>query len=162
LFFDEAEALFGKRAEVQHGTDRYANLEVSYLLQRLESSRGLVILASNLKDQIDPAFVRRFHVAIHFPKPSFRERLRIWKLAFPVAAPLGADVDFDALAQLDMTGAAIVGTARTAALLAADSRASRISMSHVVCSTARQFRREARVLTPVELGKYGALLQGIP
>jgi len=160
LFFDEAEALFGKRGEVQHGTDRYANLEVSYLLQRLESSRGLVILASNVKDQIDLAFVRRFQVAIHFPKPSFGERLRIWKLAFPLAAPLEGDVDFDALAQLDMTGAAIVGTARTAALLAADSGAPRITMSHIVRSTARQFRREARVLTPVELGQYGALLQG--
>jgi len=160
LFFDEAEALFGKRGEVQHGTDRYANLEVSYLLQRLESSRGLVILASNVKDQIDPAFVRRFQVAIHFPKPSLEERLRIWKLAFPPNAPLDVGIDFDTLAQLDMTGAAIVGTARTAALLAADSGESHITMAHVVRSTARQFRREARVLTPVELGQYGPLLQG--
>src|SRR5579859_1342966 len=160
LFFDEAEALFGKRAEVQHGTDRYANLEVSYLLQRLESSSGLVILASNVKDQIDSAFTRRFHAAVHFPKPGPEERLRIWKLAFPQSAPLDDSVDIAALARLDMTGAAIVGAARTAALLAADSGSSRITMQHVIRSASRQYRREARVLTPVDLGPYGALLQG--
>jgi len=99
-------------------------------------------------------------VAIHFPKPSLEERLRIWRLAFPPGAPLDSSVDFEALARLDMTGAAIVGTARTAALLAADARESNITMTHVIRSTARQFRREARVLTPVELGQYGALLQG--
>jgi ATPase family associated with various cellular activities (AAA) len=160
LFFDEAEALFGKRAEVQHGTDRYANLEVSFLLQRLESSRGLVILASNVKDQIDPAFTRRFQIAVHFPKPAAGERLRIWRLAFPASAPLHEGIDFDALSQLDMTGAAIVAAARTAALLAADSSAPKITMRHVIRATARQFRREARVLTPVDLGQYGELLQG--
>ena len=160
LFFDEAEALFGKRAEVQHGTDRYANLEVSYLLQRLESSRGLVILASNVKDQIDPAFTRRFQAAVHFPKPGVAERLRIWRLAFPLNAPLSEEIDFGALSQLEMTGAAIVGAARTAALLAADSESPQITMQHVIHATARQFRREARVLTPVDLGPYGALLQG--
>jgi hypothetical protein len=160
LFFDEAEALFGKRAEVQHGTDRYANLEVSYLLQRLESSPGLVILASNVKDQIDYAFIRRFQVVVHFPKPGVAERLRIWKRALPAAAPLDADVDLEALARLDMTGAAIVSSARTAAFLAADSGALRIKMADLVRATARQFRREARVLTPADLGTHGALLQG--
>lgn len=160
LFFDEAEALFGKRAEVQHGTDRYANLEVSYLLQRIESSGGLVILASNVKDQIDTAFVRRFQVVVHFPRPGIPERRRIWQLAFPSSAPVDAEVDLDALARLDMTGAAIVSAARTAALLAADSSAPAISMAHVIRATARQFRREARVLTPGDLGAYGILLQG--
>jgi hypothetical protein len=158
LFFDEAEALFGKRAEVQHGTDRYANLEVSYLLQRLESARGLVILASNVKDQIDPAFIRRFQVAIHFPRPGIAERRRLWQLALPSTAPLDAELDLDALARLDMTGAAIVSAARTAALLVADSGAATISMEPVVNAIARQFRREARLLTPAELGPYGALL----
>jgi ATPase family associated with various cellular activities (AAA) len=161
LFFDEAEALFGKRAEVQHGTDRYANLEVSYLLQRLENSRGLVILASNVKDQIDPAFTRRFQVVVHFPKPDFEERLRIWRLAFPPSAPLDSEVNLEALAQLDMTGAAIVSAARNSALMAADSKDSTITMSHVIRAAARQFRREARVLTPMELGPYAALVQGV-
>ena len=161
LFFDEAEALFGKRAEVQHGTDRYANLEVSYLLQRLEASRGLVILASNVKDQIDSAFIRRFQVVVHFPRPAFPERRRIWQLAFPGAAPVDKDLNLDTLAHLDMTGAAIMNSARTAALIAADSGAATISAAHVVHATARQFRREARVLTPTDLGPYGTLLQGV-
>jgi SpoVK/Ycf46/Vps4 family AAA+-type ATPase len=97
---------------------------------------------------------------VHFPKPTASERLRIWKLAFPASAPLDTEIDFDALSQLDMTGAAIVGAARTAALLAADNEAPKITMPHVIRATARQFRREARVLTPVDLGQYGALLQG--
>jgi hypothetical protein len=160
LFFDEADALFGKRGEIQHGTDRYANLEVSYLLQRLENSRGLVILASNVKDQVDTAFVRRFQVVMHFPRPGLAERLRLWRLAVPAAAPVEAGLDLAALARLDMTGAAIVGAARTAALLAADAGAPSIGMAHMVHATARQFRREARVLTPAELGPYGRLMQG--
>lgn len=161
LFFDEAEALFGKRAEVQHGTDRYANLEVSYLLQRLESSRGLVILASNVKDQIDTAFIRRFQVVVHFPRPAFPERRRIWQRAFPGAAPVDQDLNLDTLAQLDMTGAAIMNSARNAALIAANSGAKMITPAHVVYATARQFRREARVLTRTDLGPYGALLQEV-
>jgi hypothetical protein len=160
LFFDEAESLFGRRGEVQHGTDRYANLEVSYLLQRLESSRGLVILASNAKDQIDSAFIRRFQVVMHFPRPDVPERQRLWRRAFPSTAPLDAEVDLDTLAKLEMTGAAIVGAAHTAALLAADAGSSMISMTHLIRATARQYRRESRVLTPADLGPYRALLQG--
>jgi hypothetical protein len=161
LFFDEAEALFGKRAEVQHGTDRYANLEVSYLLQRLEASRALVILASNVKDQIDSAFIRRFQVVVHFPRPAFPERKRIWQRAFPGLAPVDKDLDVDTLAQLDMTGAAIMNSARDAALIAANAGAQMITAAHVVYAAARQFRREARVLTPTDLGRYGALLQEV-
>jgi hypothetical protein len=159
LFFDEADALFGKRGDVQQGTDRYANLEVSYLLQRLENSRGLVILATNAKDQIDAAFVRRFQIVVHFPRPGLAERRRLWRLAVPPAAPIEAGLDFEALARLEMTGAAIVSSARTAALLAADAGSRTITMTHMIRATARQFRREARVLTPSELGAYGALLQ---
>lgn len=160
LFFDEAEALFGKRAEVQHGTDRYANLEVSFLLQRLESSCALIILASNVKDQIDSAFIRRFQVVVHFPKPGITERRHIWQIALPSTAPVDQNIDLDALARLDMTGAAIVGAARTAAFLAADSGSSAITMAHLISAAARQFRREARVLTAADLGVYGPMLQG--
>jgi AAA+ superfamily predicted ATPase len=161
LFFDEAEALFGKRGEVQHGTDRYANLEISYLLQRLESSRGLVILASNVKDQIDSAFIRRFQVVVHFPRPALPERRRIWQLAFPGIAPVDKQLNLDALAQLDMTGAAIMNSARNAALIAANFGEKVITATHVVYATSRQFRREARVLTPTDLGPYRALLQEV-
>ena len=159
LFFDEADALFGKRGEVQRGTDRYANLEVSFLLQRLEQSDSLVILASNLRENIDPAFTRRFHYIVHFPRPSEAERRRIWRLGFPPEAPLTPDLDLDTLAELDMTGAAIVGAARSAALLAADT-ASPITAAHVVAGVSRQYHRDARLLRPEDLGHYAALLRG--
>ncbi|MFI1330782.1 ATP-binding protein [Streptomyces sp. NPDC020845] len=158
LLFDEADALFGKRGEVKHGTDRYANLEVGYLLQRLEASDGLVILTSNLKDNIDPAFTRRFHFVVHFPRPAAAERRRLWRLAFPEQAPLAPDVDLDALARLDMTGAAITAAARAAALAAADGGGPTIAMRHVVRGVARQFQREARLLRPAELGPHAHLL----
>ncbi|MFF8958584.1 ATP-binding protein [Streptomyces sp. NPDC014894] len=158
LLFDEADALFGKRGEVKHGTDRYANLEVGYLLQRLEASDGLVILTSNLKDNIDPAFTRRFHFVVHFPRPAAPERRRLWRLAFPPEAPLGPEVDLDALSRLDMTGAGISAAARTAALAAADGGGSEIGMRHIVRGAARQFQREARLLRPGELGRYAELL----
>ncbi|MGW3562466.1 ATP-binding protein [Streptomyces sp. NPDC000941] len=158
LLFDEADALFGKRGEVKHGTDRYANLEVGYLLQRLEASDGLVILTSNLKDNIDPAFTRRFHFVVHFPRPAAAERRRLWRLAFPEQAPLAPDVDLDALARLDMTGAAITAAARAAALAAADGGGPTIAMRHVVRGVARQFQREARLLRPAELGPHAQLL----
>ena len=160
LFFDEADALFGKRGEVQRGADRYANLEVSYLLQRLEDHYGLVILASNQKDQIDAAFIRRFPIVLEFRRPAEPERRRIWKIAFPETAPLDERVDLETLSRLDLTGAAITAISRNAALLSAAENAPAIEMSHVVAAAARQFRREARVLTASHLGKHAALLQG--
>ncbi|MFL6125578.1 ATP-binding protein [Actinophytocola sp.] len=158
LLFDEADALFGKRGEVKQGTDRYANLEVGYLLQRLEASEGLIILTSNLKENIDPAFTRRFHFVIHFPRPGVPERRRLWQLAFPPEAPLAADVDVDALCRLDMTGAAIAQAARTAALAAANAGGTAIAMRHVVRGISRQFQREARLFRPSDLGRYAELL----
>ena len=160
LFFDEADALFGKRGHVEHGTDRWANLEVGFLLQRLEAFDGLVILASNLRENIDPAFTRRFGIVVHFPRPGRADRRRLWRLAFPPQAPLDGGVDLDALAELDLTGAGIVAAARTAALLAADAGAARITMAHAVHGLARQYQREARVLRPADLGRHAALLEG--
>lgn len=159
LFFDECDALFGKRGEVQHGVDRYANLEVSFLLQRLEDHYGLVILASNLKDNMDEAFTRRFQIIIDFPKPETAERRRIWEIAFPEDSPLDPGMDLDALSRLDMNGAAIVGAACTAALLAADENSPTITKNHIVRAIARQYQREARIFTPAELGNYAAELK---
>jgi hypothetical protein len=159
LFFDEADALFGKRGEVRHGMDRYANVEVSYLLQRLEDHAGLVILASNLRDNIDAAFTRRFHVVVQFPRPQLKERQRIWEIAFPAGAALDEGVDLDLLARLDLTGAGITGAARTAALLAAADGCGAIGRSHIVRAIARQYQSEARVLMPAELGVYAGFLQ---
>ncbi len=158
LLFDEADALFGKRGDVKHGTDRYANLEVGYLLQRLEASDGLVILTSNLKENIDAAFTRRFQFVVHFPRPGVAERRRLWQLAFPPEAPLSSDVDLEALCRLDMTGAGITAAARAAALTAADADAPAIGMRHLVRGIARQFQREARLFRPTELGPYAELL----
>jgi SpoVK/Ycf46/Vps4 family AAA+-type ATPase len=158
LLFDEADALFGKRGDVKHGTDRYANLEVGYLLQRLEASDGLVILTSNLKENIDSAFTRRFQFVVHFPRPGAPERRRLWHQAFPPETPLAADLDLEALCRLDMTGAGITAAARAAALTAADSDAPAIGMRHVVRGISRQFQREARLFRPSELGPYAELL----
>ncbi|MDP9793179.1 hypothetical protein J2S43_001691 [Catenuloplanes nepalensis] len=158
LFFDEADALFGKRGEVKHGTDRYANLEVGYLLQRLESSPAPAILATNLRDNLDPAFTRRFHFMVSFPRPGPAERRRLWTIAFPPEAPLADDVDLETLSRLDMTGAAIASAARSAALLAAERDATSITMRQVVAGVQRQFQRESRLLQPAELGIHGHLL----
>jgi hypothetical protein len=170
LFFDEADSLFGKRGEVRHGVDRYSNLEVSFLLQRLETHYGLVILASNLRENIDQAFTRRFQIVLSFPRPEPAERSRIWALAFPKAAPLQEDIDFEVLSRLDMTGASIVNAAQTAALLAVESarvnksagasQRACITRAHVVRAISRQYQREARLLTPSELGPYASLLEG--
>jgi hypothetical protein len=162
LLFDEADALFGKRGDVRHGTDRYANLEVGYLLQRLEASDGLVILTSNLRDNIDPAFTRRFHFVLNFPRPAIPERKRLWRLAFPADAPLASEVDLDVLCRLDMTGAGITSAARTAALTAVDEGSDEIGVRHVVRGVARQFQRESRLLRASELGPYAAVLDEVP
>jgi ATPase family associated with various cellular activities (AAA) len=151
LFFDEADALFGKRGEVQHGSDRYANTEVSHLLQRFEAHDGLVILASNLRDQIDPAFTRRFHTVVHFPRPEEPERRRLWRLALAHREGLPDGIDLAALAALDLTGAGIVGSARTATLLAAAAGAAGPSMDQLADGVARQFRTEGRLAPPADL-----------
>jgi hypothetical protein len=153
LFFDEADALFGKRGEVESGVDRYANMEVSYLLQKLEDPNfsGLVLFASNLKDNIDQAFTRRFQFVINFPRPTEADRRKIWRLALPEHGRLASGVDLNGFARLDMTGASIVASARTAALLAASSGASEINSSHIVSGLRRQFRGEARMLLDSEL-----------
>ena len=146
LFFDEADALFGKRGEVRHGTDRYANLEVSYLLQRLETFAGrLVVLASNLRDEIDPAFTRRFQIALHFPRPARPERVRLWRLAF-AAAPVEEELGFEEYADLDMTGGSIAMAARMAALLAAAEGYPHIRRRHVTAAIERQFSKESRLM----------------
>ena len=160
LFFDEADALFGKRGEVRHGTDRYANTEVSHLLQRFEEHQGLVILASNLRDQIDPAFTRRFHMVVHFPRPEEPERKRLWELALPYPDYVRDDVNLAALAALDLTGAGIVGSARTAALLAVAEGAAQVSMTHLAHGVSRQFRSEGRLAPPAELAALADLAGG--
>lgn len=146
LFLDEADTLCGKRGEIQSGSDRYANLEVGFLLQRLEQYGGLAVLATNLKDEMDPAFVRRFQLVLHFPRPAEPERRRLWQLCMPAAAPLDPRIDLESLVKLDMTGASIAGAARMAALLAADESSEYIGERHLREGIRRQYQQEARLL----------------
>jgi len=121
LFFDEADSLFGRRTEVSDARDRYANLEVSYLLQRLEIFGGLVVLATNLVSNIDPAFMRRIDIAIDYVLPEETERRRLWEISFPAGAPLHDDVDLsDLAAQFKIAGGSIRKAALYAAFLAAE------------------------------------------
>ena len=120
LFFDEADALFGKRSEVRDAHDRYANIEIAYLLQKMEEYDGVAILATNLRSNLDEAFVRRLAFTVHFPFPDEADRRRIWRGIWPAATPLAADVDLDFLAaQFKLSGGNIKNIALAAAFLAA-------------------------------------------
>ena len=113
LFFDEADALFGKRTQVQDSHDRFANQEISFLLQRIEEFHGVVILTSNIKTNIDEAFLRRFHSVIQFPMPRPAERLRIWQNAFSPKAVMEKSVDLDAVAdKYNLSGGTIMNVVR--------------------------------------------------
>ena len=118
LLFDEADALFGKRSEVKDSHDRYANIEVNYLLQRMESYRGLAILATNRKSALDSAFLRRLRFVIQFPFPAPEQRKEIWANMFPPQTPL-AHIDWDRLARFNLSGGSIHGVVLNAAFLAA-------------------------------------------
>lgn len=119
LFFDEADALFGKRSEVKDSHDRYANIEINYLLQRMEAYRGLAILATNMKSALDQAFMRRLRFVINFPFPNRENRKRIWQQVFPPQTPI-VNLDYEHLARLTLTGGSIHNTAINAAFLAAE------------------------------------------
>ena len=154
LFFDEADTLFGRRGEVTRGADRYANLEVGYLLQRLDRYEGLVVLATNLRDQLDDAFTRRFHHLVHFPKPGPCERRRLWELMLSPPVVLDEFVDLDVLTELDLTGAGIAAVVRSAALAAHHDDRSALRMTDLVRAVSRQFQREARLVPRELLGAY--------
>jgi SpoVK/Ycf46/Vps4 family AAA+-type ATPase len=119
LFFDEADALFGKRSEVNDSHDRFANIEINYLLQRIEAFRGVAILATNMKSALDTAFLRRLRFIVRFPFPRAADRCRIWQRAFPAQTPL-EQIDFSHLAKLNLTGGNIHSAALNAAFLAAE------------------------------------------
>ncbi len=144
LFFDEADALFGKRSEVRDSHDRYANIEISYLLQKMEEYQGVSILATNLRQNLDEAFVRRLQAIVEFPFPDEEYRRRIWKLAFPREAPLGDDVEFDRLArEVRLAGGNIKNMALAAAFFAAADGGT-IHMSHLVQAAHREHQKLGR------------------
>lgn len=147
LFFDEADALFGKRTNVRDAHDKYANQEVSYLLQRIENYAGLVILSSNLKSNIDDAFVRRFQAIIHFPIPTFLERLKIWKKAFPEKIRLDKQVDLSQFAQkYELVGAEIMNIVQYACLRALADQKKTIISRYLIDGIQREFKKGGRIM----------------
>lgn len=148
LFFDEADALFGKRSEVKDSHDRYANIEINYLLQRMEAYRGLAILATNMKGALDPAFMRRLRFIVNFPFPGVSERKLIWQRVFPPAAPR-SELDYDRLARLNITGGNIHSIALNAAFMAAQSSAI-ISMPIVLAAARTEFRKLDKPINEAE------------
>lgn len=148
LFFDEADALFGKRSEVKDSHDRYANIEINYLLQRMEQYRGLAILATNLKSALDTAFMRRLRFVVQFPFPGPAERKLMWLRVFPVQMPKG-ELDCERLARFNLTGGNIHSIALNAAFLAAQEN-SAVGMAHVLSAARSEFRKLDKPINEAE------------
>jgi SpoVK/Ycf46/Vps4 family AAA+-type ATPase len=151
LFFDEADALFGKRSEVRDAHDRYANIEIGYLLQRMEEYDGVAILATNLRRNMDDAFVRRMHATVEFPLPDAEDRLRIWDSIWPASTPRDPDLDLGAFARrFELSGGHIRNIALAAAFLAAaDGQV--VSTEHLLHATRREYQKMGKVLSEGEL-----------
>lgn len=159
LFFDEADALFGKRSEVKDARDRYANIEVAYLLQKMEEYDGITILATNLQGNMDDAFARRLHHAIEFPFPDKELREQIWRHVFPSETPLAADIDFSFLArQFELTGGNIRNVALAAAFMAADKETA-VDMALLILGVARELQKMNRLPARTDFREYYALVR---
>ena len=155
LFFDEADALFGKRSEVKDSHDRYANIEVSYLLQRMEEYEGVAILATNFRKNLDEAFVRRLHFTLDLPFPDQADRHRIWQGIWPKDTPRDRDIDLESLAQrFEMTGGNIRNVALAAAFLAAD-EGQVVRMSHLIHATQREYQKTGKLLRDHDFPEQG-------
>jgi SpoVK/Ycf46/Vps4 family AAA+-type ATPase len=150
LFFDEADALFGARMQVNDSHDRFANIEIDYLLQRIEQFDGIAILATNRKNDIDTAFLRRLRFVCDFLPPNKPERLTLWHKALPAHSPSGevilGEIDFDGLAEhLDLNGAQIKAIALGAAFLARN-EGTTINMDHIELASARELAKRGQRL----------------
>jgi len=158
LLFDEADSLFGKRGEVKEARDRYANMEVSHLLLRIERHRGPCLLTSNLRQHIDPAFTRRFQIVIDFPRPDAPSRVKLWRRHFPPGAPLDSEVDCDQLGnEFNLTGGQIRNAAIHAAFLAAGA-SSAINLAHITSAVWTELAKKSGELSSASLGKLAAFL----
>ena len=159
LFFDEAEALFGKRSEVKDAHDRHANIEVGYLLQRMEQYAGIVILATNFRRNMDDAFTRRLHFCVDFPLPDRKERLEIWNRIWPQELPRAADLDMEFLAdRLHISGGYIRNIALTAAFLAAEEAGHgqeqpEVTMEHLLHAVRREYQKMGQILKQSTLNR---------
>lgn len=150
LLFDEADALFGKRSDVKDSHDRYSNIEVSYLLQRMENYRGLAVLTTNMKNAIDKAFLRRIRFVIHFNRPDEQLRAEIWKRIFPKNTPLSKNLDVAKLSKLNVPGGNIKNVAMNAAFLAAADNEP-VQMAHILRAARREYSKLEKTLSRSEI-----------
>ena len=161
LFFDEADALFGKRSEVRDAHDRYANIEISYLLQRMEEYDGMAILATNLRKNMDEAFVRRMHFTVEFPFPDEKTASRIWEKIWPAATPRSPALDLDFMARrFEMAGGSHPqhGLGRR---LPGRGRWRSGEMGHFIRATQREYQKMGKVVVDGEFGEYaGYVVRG--
>jgi len=161
LFFDEADALFGKRSEVRDSHDRYANLEISYLLQKMEQYEGVAILATNLRQNLDDAFLRRLTFTVQFPFPDEAGRRRIWSGIWPLETPLAPDVDAEWLAgRFQLSGGNIRNVAVAAAYLAVEDE-SVVTLAHILRAVRSEFQKMGKILTAAELALPLAASEGV-
>ncbi len=159
LFFDEADALFGKRTEVKDAHDRYANIEINYLLQKMEEHEGIVILATNLSKNLDEAFLRRMHFSIEFPLPDEKRRELIWRKIFPRGVPLSDDVDYGFISErFKVTGGNIRNMALAAAFYAAED-SSEIRMDHLILAVQRELQKMGKLCVKGDFGMYYQLIE---
>jgi SpoVK/Ycf46/Vps4 family AAA+-type ATPase len=160
LFFDEADALFGKRSEVRDSHDRYANIEIGFLLQRMEEYEGVVILATNMKKNMDDAFIRRMHFTVDFPFPDENSRLRIWQNIFPKETPLDKGINFEYFSKsFNIPGGNIKNIALAAAFYAADDGMA-VTMEHMVQGCKREFQKMGKLCLKSDFGPYYDLVEG--
>jgi SpoVK/Ycf46/Vps4 family AAA+-type ATPase len=158
LFFDEADALFGKRSEVKDSHDRYANIEINYLLQKMEEHEGIVIMATNFRKNIDEAFTRRIHFSLDFPFPDEEYRLNIWQKMFPAETPKSPGIDYEFLAKrLEIPGGSIKNIVLNSAFLAADN-SRKVNMAHIIRATKREYQKMGKLCSQSDFGKYYHLI----
>ncbi len=158
LLFDEADSLFGKRSEISSAHDRYANIEVGYLLQKMEEYEGVAILTTNLRTNMDDAFVRRLRFIIEFPFPNLKDRRRIWEQIWPSPVPRSDELDLDFIARhCEIAGGNIRNIALAAAFIAADDGGI-VKMNHLVRAVRREYQKMGKVLIEGEFGQYAGLI----
>jgi len=161
LLFDEADSLFGSRGEVKQAQDRFANQEVSFLLQRLEVFEGCAVLTTNLQENIDEAFLRRFGAVIEFPMPGTEQRLLLWERAFPDGAPRADDLDLDHLAkQFHLAGGSIINASINACILAATD-GSVVTMGHAIRAIGQELVKMGKQVNRVHFGPYYHLVEDL-
>lgn len=153
MFFDEADSLFGKRGEIQRAQDRYANVTVSYLLQKIEEHSGVIILATNLVENLDKAFVRRMNFVVQFPHPSTKQRVGIWKKIFPEEVPK-KNIDYDFLAdKVNLSGGYIKNIAWLACFYAAK-QDKILEMPHIIQSIRREYQKIGKTFLDSDFAPY--------